>query len=1003
MCLRCTVIYLFFITINNHLMANDLEINFSHTSGYYTSPFDLFIEPNTSEATIFYSINKPFIPGNAIEYESSILINTTTTVNVMLVLNEDTIYKTNAYLFFDEVKTSNKLSDHITKNDAYKNLIDSSFLSIPTLCLNTTKQFSVTDSIGPVEVPSSVVFILPHHKTNTISINCGLQTWGGSPANPKKNYRLEFKSEYGPTKLNFDLFNFKSNNTLRAVTKFDKLLLRAGSQDGLNAEFGNELEAQYIKNRFIYDVVLNMGQPAPHGFFTHVFINNKYAGMYHLMEAPDEFFFKSYFFDNYKKDSIEIRKNRGYVNQPVSPTYYSTLLSYSNGLNTQSNYNKLTNFIDVDAAAVYITYHHFFNSFDWSDFQNTLLAAVPFKSDGKFQFSPWDFDFSLGARGTFTETYVYNRHGAVPENLFNAPEFKFLQGDKVVCYCTNNGTLTNENLKEIYQTRANEIKLALIAEAAKWGNTSFDAIKSNIDVENWEPNVHWQNKLEDAMQYLNNRTKNFIEDYKVLDRFTNVLPVEVQYKEDGFTLSNPNGYGKIMYTLNGSDPRNFNGILNPDALVYNGETICVEKPSKLIARVYVTTNIDVRWSNFCPVIIYSEQSYNEITINEIHYKPVAQNNISAKDLEFVELKNKGNSTIFLQNVEFNEGIHYKFSKTDSLLPNQLLVLASDSANFIKKYGFKANGIFKGSLSNSGELLNLIDPFGNIIDQVNYTSIEPWPVFKDTIENSIALLKPELDNALAENWAIYPTKYSPGLDNDFCSHNSLKLHTTIQHPICFNGTDGTAAVTIDGGKQPYSITWSNRETLSVITNLNDGVYNINVQDAYYCTVRDTIVIESPANISIDFVGKNTFVSGGNPPYSYLWSNGETGKKLVANKPGSYELIITDVNGCTNQKTNIIKEPANCDGNTTPKQLFTHNLTSTSIILFWDAVSGGSYEVKYASSNEQEWHVHNTNQTVAVLYNLEPCTKYYYSVAYLCDDNINRTDSGLTSFETKGCDY
>lgn len=1006
MYVRCVFIYLFFITINCLLKANSLEINFSHSSGYYTSSFDLIINANASSADVYYSINTPVALGNANIYDSSIRVNSTIIVNAMSILNEDTTYKSNAFLFIDDIKTSNNFSPHITEKAVYKNLIDSAFHSIATVCLNTTTQFSVTDTISPTEVAASIVFILPNHSSKSVSVNCGLQTWGGSPSNPKKNYRLEFKDKYGPSKLNFDLFKHQNKNekVIKTASKFDRLLLRAGSQDGLNAEYGNEAEAQFIKNRFVYDVVLKMGLPAPHGFFTHVFVNNKYAGVYHLMEAPDEYFFKTYFFNNHKKDNIEIRKNRDHVNKPVEPTYYSTLLSYSNGLNVEGNYKQLGNFINIDAAATYITYHHFFNNFDWSDFQNTILAAVPFEADGKFIFCPWDFDFSLGAKGNFTNTYVYDRHGAVPENLFNSTEFKFLQGDKVACYCMNDGELTHQNLKELYTARSEEVKVALIAEAAKWGNTNFNGLNGNIEVTNWEPNLHWENQRQLILnEYLTNRTNDFIEDYKELDRFTSVLPVQVQYNEEGIQLINPNNYGKIFYTLDGTDPRGFGGSVNSNAFTYRDETIRIEKPAKLIARVYVTTNIDVRWSNFCPVNIYPEQAYNQIVINEIHYKPISNTNAlsSTKNYEFIELKNNSDNTVFLQDVQFNQGIHYKFKEADSLEANQLFVLASDSAGFNNKYGFSANGVFKGNLNNDGEMITIISPNCDTIDQVNFGSIAPWPVLDDTIENSIALLNTELDNALAANWKTSPINFTPGLDNNFCSHNPISLATNVSNISCFNKNDGVANVSISGGEKPYSTLWSNGETSSNITNLKEGNYNVLVQDAFYCKATGAVKVENPVDISIDFLDNFAFVKGGQPPYKYLWSNGETGKKLNTKVPGSYKLTITDFNNCVKEKTKLIIEAPACNSNIKPENLVAHNVTSISAILYWSAITDGVNIVKYKSENDKEWRIYETTRTMAVLYNLKKCTTYYWTITFNCKNGGNGIESDTISFKTKGC--
>ncbi|MFC4691625.1 Ig-like domain-containing protein, partial [Dokdonia genika] len=61
-------------------------------------------------------------------------------------------------------------------------------------------------------------------------------------------------------------------------------------------------------------------------------------------------------------------------------------------------------------------------------------------------------------------------------------------------------------------------------------------------------------------------------------------------------------------------------------------------------------------------------------------------------------------------------------------------------------------------------------------------------------------------------------------------------------------------------------------------------------------------ESTASIDID-------VSGGYPPYTYLWSNGATSQDLDNIGAGSYNLIVSDSNGCSFEIDNsiVISEP------------------------------------------------------------------------------------------------
>ena len=54
-----------------------------------------------------------------------------------------------------------------------------------------------------------------------------------------------------------------------------------------------------------------------------------------------------------------------------------------------------------------------------------------------------------------------------------------------------------------------------------------------------------------------------------------------------------------------------------------------------------------------------------------------------------------------------------------------------------------------------------------------------------------------------------------------------------------------------------------------------------------------------------------VSGGTPPYTYSWSNGDTNEDLNDIDAGTYTLTVTDDNGCEQDITVEITEPDNSD--------------------------------------------------------------------------------------------
>ena len=118
-----------------------------------------------------------------------------------------------------------------------------------------------------------------------------------------------------------------------------------------------------------------------------------------------------------------------------------------------------------------------------------------------------------------------------------------------------------------------------------------------------------------------------------------------------------------------------------------------------------------------------------------------------------------------------------------------------------------------------------------------------------------------------------------------------------------------------------------------------------------------------------------ISGGIPSYSYLWSNGSTNSSITGLCTGTYNLTVTDSNGCSNSDTiNVIINPLpNSDFTFDPQptdlnnpDILFINLSSTNTSYQWNLGDGtiienlnninhtyqlsGEYDVSLISLNE-----------------------------------------------------
>ena len=150
-------------------------------------------------------------------------------------------------------------------------------------------------------------------------------------------------------------------------------------------------------------------------------------------------------------------------------------------------------------------------------------------------------------------------------------------------------------------------------------------------------------------------------------------------------------------------------------------------------------------------------------------------------------------------------------------------------------------------------------------------------------------------------------------------DQLVLSTSTVNVDCSGGADGQASVVAVGGTPPYSYLWNTGAISSTITNLSGGSYFVTVTDGNGCTATATAIVTlsgslalntSPTNVSC--FGNNDGAAsvspvGGNAPYSYLWSNGQTNASISNLTPGSYSVTVGDAGGCESIASVIITQP------------------------------------------------------------------------------------------------
>jgi hypothetical protein len=224
------------------------------------------------------------------------------------------------------------------------------------------------------------------------------------------------------------------------------------------------------------------------------------------------------------------------------------------------------------------------------------------------------------------------------------------------------------------------------------------------------------------------------------------------------TLNAPNG--DIYYTLNGTDPRLPGGTINPDAILYDRIPILLVESARVSARCLK----DGEWSALSEATFLIPAPLSEcLRITELHYNPLppSSDEMGAgfddnDEFEFIEIKNISDThRLCLSNLRFDTGVNFRFAQVNKIFlePGEIALIVSNERAFGLRYGFTLPviGQYVGHLDNGGEWVRLVDDEGNVILNICYDDVSPWPAEPDGNGYSLEMVSVEGDVNSARGW------------------------------------------------------------------------------------------------------------------------------------------------------------------------------------------------------------------------------------------------------------
>jgi hypothetical protein len=265
------------------------------------------------------------------------------------------------------------------------------------------------------EQPINVEYFAPGGKIQ-FNVAAGLRIHGGNSRmfSPKKSYRLYFRKEYGgPGKLDYPLFPDST------VTKFDKLVLRAGFNDSFAyrnsaGEYTTQTHsAKYIGDQVVRNLHRDMGQPVAHGNWVLLYLNGQFWGLYNLTERVDQDFLQSYSAQSAEPaqwDTIAAEcgwdeANNWFCREEAKDGDYGAWLDNQNWVGSADFYNPgniggLEWRVDVENMFSYMFLQAYVQNYDWPGnnwivYRRKDPGATG--NEGKWRFIMWDAEYSFGS------------------------------------------------------------------------------------------------------------------------------------------------------------------------------------------------------------------------------------------------------------------------------------------------------------------------------------------------------------------------------------------------------------------------------------------------------------------------------------------------------------------------------------------------------------------------------------------------------------------------------
>lgn len=603
-------------------------LNFSSKRGFYSSSLNLAITTSTPSANIRYTLDGSTpTETHGTLYSSVIPITTTTVVRAIgyLAGYESTSVETHSYLYLndvinqpdsisgypiiryslgggDKVPHDHEMDPVITGDPAYSGSLIKGLEDIPSMLISVDPDsiYGVDGFYDGDDVirRMSVELLYKNDASKNDQADGGIQSHSHNRL--KRSLRLDFSSDYGPSKWKTTLFEDAPLNGETAADEIKHVILRGGNNRAWTRKWNPDNSA-FTEDQWFRDSQIAMSGFGSRGNFVHLYINGIYFGLYNPVERLDDHFSATYF-GGEDEDWYAVSHSGSKAGGDDTRYDYLTDDLVDLDMSNSTNYDQLKAYLDVTSYSDYIMLAWYGAITDWPD--NNWWGGNRNTPVSPFRYYLWDGEWSWDVTKDFDDVnggWVHPEFTEIESNdpiaeIWIAaranPDFMMLFADRVYKHCFNNGALTDSNSIARWDVLNNYIADAVILESAKWGDC-----QDSLGEPRRTRDEDWQDEVDAIRDIMDGNVARFITALRAEGYYPAIDPPT--YSQRGgnvtygysLTLSNPNASGTIYYTLDGSDPRADGGGISGSAQTYSGALMLT---SDVTVRVRVKDGAD--WS-----------------------------------------------------------------------------------------------------------------------------------------------------------------------------------------------------------------------------------------------------------------------------------------------------------------------------------------------------------------------------------------------------------------------